>query len=599
MKKWMFVLCAILMLLMLAGCSCKHDETVIINTKDPSCEEAGYTGDTKCMKCEEIVAQGTEIAPVGHTPSERLYAEEGTCQTPGYTGDIYCTRCQTVLEQGESTGLGEHVPGESSETEPTCEERGWYSKVVCAVCGETLREEQGLPALGHDIIDPIGYIAPTCNREGFEGEGICANCNEYVTGDQIERLEHTFGDDNICTGCQWPRAGLYDEDFRMIMTWEELVEQELVGRTYGGSMDINFVHESLTGTLVIEEGYEIYLKYDMNVNGNMPLNVSAIYTPCTQDHFYDEALAFMPSLKEVRIYGQPTSFPWMLFTGCEGLETIVLPDTLQDLGYKTFAGCTSLESINIPESVTEIGENCFHGCSGLKEITTPASLQVFGSEAFRDCTGLEKVVLNGQLTNVGANIFTNCTALKEVVISGTFGGLGENMFFGCTALESIELPEGLTTVFQNAFRDTAIRELVFPATMKTLPSVANMGAVEVIDLSKCVKLTTVPNVYACQALAELYLPINATVMEGDKLLSGLKALKRLVLPDTLTAVNSKCRAATVEELVWPVSLQDGSNLKEMTALTSILYRGTEEQWNATVSRDLFPNATITFNYTGD
>jgi len=599
MKKWMLILCALLLVLLLTGCSCKHEETIIINAKDPACEEAGYTGDTKCLKCEEIVAQGTEIEPTDHSASERLYALEATCQTPGYTGDIYCTRCQAVLEAGEETALGDHLPGGSFEEEPTCEEDGWYSRVKCAVCGEVLREEQTLDALGHNIIDPIGFRAPTCNREGFEGEGICATCNEYVVGSDIKRLEHTFGEDNICIDCQWPRAGLYDENFQMTMTWEELMEQELVGKTHGGSMDINYVHESLTGTLVIEEGYEIYLKYDSNVNGHMPLNVSAIYTPCTQDHFYDEALAHMPSLKEVRIFGQPTAFPWKLFQGCSGLEKVVLPDTLQFMGHYTFGGCTALESIVIPDSVTEIGENCFRGCAALKEITTPASLEIIWGEAFKDCTGLEKVTLNGDLSSINNDIFSNCTALKEVVISETFGGLGENMFFGCTALESIELPEGLTTVFENAFRNTGIRELVFPSTMKTLPSVANMDALEKLDLSKCVNLTSVPAIYACPVLSDLKLPPNAASIEGKKPFSQLSSLKRLVLPDALTAVNSKSKADAVEELVWPVSLQDGSNLSGMSALTSILYRGTEEQWNATASKDMFPNATVTFNYTGE
>lgn len=599
MKKWIMLLCLLALAVTLSACGCKHENQTREGALAATCTEDGFTGSMICGDCGETLASGVVIPAYGHENTEtRLHAREASCTNPGYSGDVYCLRCLAMVSEGSELPLGDHLVMTYRDDEaPTCESEGYRAGRYCEDCGITLSEEEYIPALGHNIINPDGYIAPSCTREGFQGEGGCANCNEYVVGDEIDRLEHNFGDDNICTECQWPRAGLYDENFQMVMTWDELMEKELVGNTYGGSRDINYIHESLTGTLVVEEDYEIYLRSRGYTNDNMPMNVSVIYTPCTQNSFYDEAFAYLPNLKEVRIFGHPTSTPWQLFQG-SGIESIVLPDTIETLGYKTFAGCSNLTGIEIPDSVIEIGEQCFWGCSGLTEITTPSSLEVFYDEAFRDCTSLKKVTLNGHLSSVGSDIFKDCTSLEEVYISEAFRGIGERMFSGCTALESIELPEGLTTVFGAAFEKTSITELEFPSTMNKLPHVGPMEMLERLDLSACVDLTTVPEIYDCPALYDLMLPPNAVNFDSRLSLSKLPSLKRLVLPDNLTGLGSYFGAEAVEEIVWPVSLQDAGAMKNMAALSSILYRGSEEEWNSVSGNDMFPNASVLFDYTG-
>jgi|GEM_PF-1376763 len=47
-----------------AGCS--HDNTGIINAKDATCEQAGYTGDVYCYDCNEIIETGNVIPALGH-----------------------------------------------------------------------------------------------------------------------------------------------------------------------------------------------------------------------------------------------------------------------------------------------------------------------------------------------------------------------------------------------------------------------------------------------------------------------------------------------------------------------------------------------------
>ena len=57
-----------------------------------------------------------------------------------------------------------------------------------------------------------------------------------------------------------------------------------------------------------------------------------------------------------------------------------------------FERCKSLRSIIIPNSVIEIGIGAFEGCSGLTSVTIGESVTTIGENAFKDCTGLVKII---------------------------------------------------------------------------------------------------------------------------------------------------------------------------------------------------------------
>lgn len=89
--------------------------------------------------------------------------------------------------------------------------------------------------------------------------------------------------------------------------------------------------------------------------------------------------------------------------GCRNLvklKTIVLPNSLEEIGDSAFSGCVSLENINIPEGVKVIPARCFRNCRSLKEIHLPNTLEKIETHAFIGCTNLKAIYCGPNPINV-------------------------------------------------------------------------------------------------------------------------------------------------------------------------------------------------------
>ena len=128
------------------------------------------------------------------------------------------------------------------------------------------------------------------------------------------------------------------------------------------------------------------------------------------------------SLKTLRFTGGLGSIGDSAFAGCTGLESISFLPVLhegdtQAIGTNAFYGCTALGSILLPESVKEVGISAFGGCIGLESAEITAGR--VGFAAFVGCTGLKTVRLGAGVTEIGEMAFQNCPALADVWYDGT------------------------------------------------------------------------------------------------------------------------------------------------------------------------------------
>lgn len=165
-----------------------HSLTKVINKKDATCTEDGYTGDTVCAICGKEIIKGEAIEAKGHIEAIDA-AVEPTCTEPGKTEGKHCSVCNEVLVAQEvipATGHKEEtIPGK----EATCTDTGLTDGTRCSVCGTVIKAQEEIPAKGHSWNEGEITTSPTCVNAGVKTY-TCTVCNATKT-EAIDATGHT------------------------------------------------------------------------------------------------------------------------------------------------------------------------------------------------------------------------------------------------------------------------------------------------------------------------------------------------------------------------------------------------------------------------
>ena len=131
-----------------ATLTCKHLWNWVIDD-EPTCGAAGKKHEV-CSVCGKTQSENTVLAPTGAHTGTIVNAKEATATEDGYTGDTVCTVC------GQTLAVGAVIPatGEAAPDEPT------GSDGACLLCGETHDGGlfDGLLGIIHLVIYILTYI---------------------------------------------------------------------------------------------------------------------------------------------------------------------------------------------------------------------------------------------------------------------------------------------------------------------------------------------------------------------------------------------------------------------------------------------------------
>ena len=170
------------------------------------------------------------------------------------------------------------------------------------------------------------------------------------------------------------------------------------------------------------------------------------------------------NLKEVKIVkreidddGMPSKddvIPSMAFYAKSLLQSVILPDQLQEIDENAFSGCKSLMgSLTIPEGVVKIGRMAFYECFGMRGILSlPSTLEYIGNDAFNRCGIIGELKLPDKLKYIGDQAFWWCTNLTGLVLPENLQYLGSSAFAFCSGITgSLKIPHGITEIPLQAF----------------------------------------------------------------------------------------------------------------------------------------------------
>jgi len=148
------------------------------------------------------------------------------------------------------------------------------------------------------------------------------------------------------------------------------------------------------------------------------------------------------------------------FYWCSGLTSITVNESneayasrdgvLFDKGMKLLVCCPGgyAGDYVIPKGVRTIGRYAFDSCHKLTGVTIPSGVEVIDYHAFNYCQGLS-VVIPSSVKKIGDWAF--CRALKEVTLSEGLTSIGTGAFHGCREMTAIKIPSSVESIGEYAF----------------------------------------------------------------------------------------------------------------------------------------------------
>ena len=108
------------------------------------------------------------------------------------------------------------------------------------------------------------------------------------------------------------------------------------------------------------------------------------------------------------------------FYDCQGLTELVLPPSVELLGFRSVHECHNLQSVTMSEGLLVIEGEAFNGCRELTSVYVPNSVKVIGALSFAYCRKLEKVSVPEQATadrmNFNNKTFNECPGNLEIIV---------------------------------------------------------------------------------------------------------------------------------------------------------------------------------------
>lgn len=153
------------------------------------------------------------------------------------------------------------------------------------------------------------------------------------------------------------------------------------------------------------------------------------------------------------------------FWNCKGIECIVFPKSLNDIGYNPFVGCSNIhfesnspyykvvDGVLYNKDVSKVV--CYPSWKAVGHVKLPDSVRTLERGAFSGCDKMTGLDLHN-VNIVNKSCFTNCSSLKSLYCSDLITYIGEWAFAYCSSLEEVSI-NSKAIVDNNAFSNCPAR----------------------------------------------------------------------------------------------------------------------------------------------
>lgn len=199
-----------------------------------------------------------------------------------------------------------------------------------------------------------------------------------------------------------------------------------------------------------ENGYVIYTDGIEKILITYTGTETELVLPADITQIYKYAFYNYKDLTSITIGSNVTNIGDYAFQNCKGLTSIVVNEgntkyhsagnCLIETATKTLIlGCKA-SIIPNDDSVTNISNSAFSGCVGLTSITIPDSVINIGT-TFRGCGDLVNVIIGNGVTNINSRAFESCSSLTNITIGNKVTSINYYAFSGCNSLQNIYITD--------------------------------------------------------------------------------------------------------------------------------------------------------------
>ena len=209
---------------------------------------------------------------------------------------------------------------------------------------------------------------------------------------------------------------------------------------------------------------------------------------------YEEFCYNESKIKKVTINNGVTSIGSYAFESCKNLTSISIPNSLSYIGLLTFTNCPKLSKINVAtknkyydsrnncnaviekrcleycysdmgDVVNDLGAGLILGCKNTK---IPKGIKLICTNAFDGCTGLKAIKIPDTVTSIGPEAFKN-TSITNLTIPDSVKEIDQGAFTNCKKLNYVKLSKSLVKLDYNIFSNcTCLQNITIPKSVKEI-----------------------------------------------------------------------------------------------------------------------------------
>lgn len=254
---------------------------------------------------------------------------------------------------------------------------------------------------------------------------------------------------------------------------------------------------------------------------------------------------------------QVTSLGKSVFSGYEG-DSLVIPKNVSQIGEYAFRWCKA-KTITMPAEITVLEKYSFYMCSSIiywrdgtklktineeafseyqgTTLTLPASVETIGAAAFYGCPKLTTITLQEGVKTIGSSAFGNCSKLTTVSLPGSLTDIPDYTFSTCKMLENVTLGNGIKTLVNGMFKETAITQITLPNSIETVGYnvFKNCTKLKSVTFPSSAKNYDEQIFIGCTALESVTFPQTVEMFDTSSMFYGCKSLKSVTMPKTITS----------------------------------------------------------------